>query len=78
MSKQEREGLVSHAEAAAYLGVTPQGLYGMRHKGTGPPGYRVGSRVRYRLGEIDQWLASRRDQERVPVTARSAPTASDL
>lgn len=51
---------MSHAEAAAYLGTTPQGPYNMRHKRKAPPAYQVGRLVKYRLSEIDEWLAERR------------------
>jgi hypothetical protein len=32
-------------------------LYGWRHRGLGPAGYRIGRHVRYRRGTVEAWLA---------------------
>lgn len=36
-------------------------LYGWRHRGEGPPGYRVGRHVRYRRAEVEKWLTTQAD-----------------
>lgn len=62
--------LVSPGELAAYLAVPVQTIYGWRSKGVGPRGIRVGKHVRYRKADIEQWLASRGDDELQADTAR--------
>jgi excisionase family DNA binding protein len=42
------ERLMTVAELAELLGVPVTTLYQWRHRGEGPPGYRVGRHVRYR------------------------------
>ena len=53
-SGQDR--LLSPAELAAYLTIPVQTIYQWRHRGEGPPGYRVGRHVRYRWTDIQRWL----------------------
>ena len=36
-------------------------LYGWRHRGEGPQGYRIGRHVRYRRVEVEAWLRSHAD-----------------
>ncbi|WP_299051868.1 helix-turn-helix domain-containing protein [uncultured Nocardioides sp.] len=55
---------MSLRQTADYLGVSPGALYQMRHTGDGPPGFKVGARVRYRRAEVDAWLDARRDAPR--------------
>ena len=46
--------------AARLLGLSYIGLADMRRRGGGPPFYRVGRRaVRYRLGDLREWVAAR-------------------
>lgn len=40
-------------------------LYGWRHRGEGPPGYRVGRHVRYRRSAVDAWLETCADGEQL-------------
>ena len=47
---------VSPADAATRIGVTPGTLANMRWSGRGPRFIKVGSRVRYRLADIAQYL----------------------
>ncbi|MFF1792627.1 helix-turn-helix transcriptional regulator [Kitasatospora sp. NPDC058263] len=49
--------LLTLDEAAAYIGRSPKGLRGLRERRTGPPGFRVGGRVMYRVAALDAWLA---------------------
>ena len=44
------ERLMTLADLAELLGVPVTTLYQWRHRGEGPPGYRVGRHVRYRPG----------------------------
>lgn len=56
--------LLRHAEAAAYLGVSPDQLRISRHSGelfkgfATPPYLKMGHAVRYRKSTLDQWLAA--------------------
>jgi excisionase family DNA binding protein len=56
------------SQLAAQLGVTVQTLYDLRSQGRGPRGFRVGRELRFRVGEVDAWLAEMEadDAERHP------------
>ncbi|WP_164477768.1 helix-turn-helix transcriptional regulator [Nocardioides pantholopis] len=45
------------AELAAELGVSVQALYDLRSQGRGPRGFRVGRVLRFRVSEVQAWLA---------------------
>lgn len=45
-------------EAAAALGIHPFTLKRWRMRGYGPQGVKVGGRLRYRMSDIQSWLAS--------------------
>jgi len=47
-------------QAAAFLGLKPQSLRNMRHYGLGPAYFKLGSRVVYRLADLEKYLAKRR------------------
>lgn len=51
-----QDPLLSPAELADYLAIPVQTIYQWRHRGEGPPGYRVGRHVRYRWSDIQRWL----------------------
>lgn len=53
--------LLSPAELADYLSIPVQTIYQWRHRGDGPPGYRVGRHVRYRWTDIQAWLDDQTD-----------------
>lgn len=53
--------LLSPAELADYLSIPLQTLYQWRHRGEGPPGYRIGRHVRYRSSDIQTWLDDQTD-----------------
>lgn len=59
------EPLMTLTELSEMLGVPVATLYGWRHRGEGPPGYRVGRHVRYRRAAVEDWLAGRADQARI-------------
>ena len=58
----EIERLLTINDLAQMLGVPVDTLYGWRHRGQGPRGYRVGRHVRYRQASVEAWLAERLDQ----------------
>ena len=56
----QREALgpvLSLSELAARLRVSVQTLYDLRSQGRGPRGFRVGRELRFRVSEVDAWLA---------------------
>ena len=55
------EKLMTLADLAEFLGVPVATLYGWRHRGEGPRGYRVGRHVRYRRVEVEDWLRAQAD-----------------
>ncbi len=48
------EPLLSPLELAEYLDVPVATLYGWRYHGGGPPGFKVGRHLRYRLGDVQE------------------------
>jgi len=50
------EHLGTPSEVAVVLRTTPQGLAQMRHRRTGPPFMKCGSRVLYRWQDVEDWL----------------------
>jgi excisionase family DNA binding protein len=56
------------SQLAAQLGVSVQTLYDLRSQGRGPRGFRVGRELRFRVSEVDAWLAQMEadDAERHP------------
>lgn len=64
--------VLSLSELAAGLGVTVQTIYDLRSQGRGPRGFRVGRELRFRVSEIDAWLArmEEADAARHPQMAR--------
>lgn len=58
-TRTERQPLATIREVAEYLGLTPNALYCMRRRGTGPRGSMVGRELRYRWSDVEQWLDRR-------------------
>jgi excisionase family DNA binding protein len=48
-------------ELAERLNVSPKVIYGLRYRSDGPPAIRVGRELRFRVEDVEQWEASRRD-----------------
>ncbi|MGW6033127.1 helix-turn-helix transcriptional regulator [Gordonia terrae] len=67
-NRAARRGM-SVAETAEYLGIAKQTLYGMRHRGDGPVGYRIGGRAFYDVEDVDAWIAA---QKALDVARRTA------
>ena len=57
----EIERLLTISELSEMLSISVDTLYGWRHRGQGPQGYRVGRHVRYRRASVEAWLDSRLD-----------------
>ena len=53
--------LMTLNEVSDLLGVPVATLYRWRHRGEGPPGYRIGRHVRYRRATIEEWIEARAD-----------------
>jgi predicted DNA-binding transcriptional regulator AlpA len=56
-------------QAAAYLGISPNTLYVWRHRRQGPPSFRMGGRVMYRISALDEWIVQ---QERADSRSNQA------
>ena len=54
------EDLLVITEAAQLVRLPVATLRWMRHRGTGPAGFKVGRHVMYRRGEVRKWI---REQE---------------
>ena len=52
--------LVSERTAATYCDVSTGAMRRWRSKKIGPPFFRLGKLIRYRMADIEQWLAGRR------------------
>jgi len=62
MTRLLTERLLSLSELSELLGVPVATLYGWRHRGEGPVGYRVGRHVRYRRATVEEWLETQADR----------------
>ena len=58
------ERLLTIVELSEMLGIPVDTLYGWRHRGEGPQGYRIGRHVRYRRCTVEAWLKGRFDPAR--------------
>jgi predicted DNA-binding transcriptional regulator AlpA len=59
--------------AAAYLGISSNTLYVWRHRRQGPPSFRMGRRVMYRVSALHDWV----DQQE-KADSRSNPALNPL
>ena len=55
--REALEPVLSLSELAARLRVSIQTIYDLRSQGRGPRGFRVGRELRFRVSEIESWLA---------------------
>src|SRR5688572_27710494 len=56
-SEHRLDPVITMSQLAGQLGVSVQTLYDLRSQGRGPRGFRVGRELRFRVTEIDSWLA---------------------
>lgn len=63
VAQTKREPLATVTEVAEYLGITPNALYVMRQRGTGPKSSKVGRTVRYRWADVEKWLDQQAGEE---------------
>jgi len=52
---------LSVRDLAALLNVPVHVVYGLRHRGEGPPATRVGRELRFARRDVERWLESRRE-----------------
>jgi excisionase family DNA binding protein len=71
-SEHGLDPVVTMSQLASQLGVSVQTLYDLRSQGRGPRGFRVGRELRFRVSEVDSWLAQMEadDAERHPQGVR--------
>jgi excisionase family DNA binding protein len=62
MSGTTDERLMTIGDLSEMLGIPIETLYGWRHRGEGPQGYRVGRHVRYRRSTVEAWLEGQADR----------------
>jgi len=58
-----RQRLWTVRDLADFLGVPVNTIYKWRATGYGPPAYRVGKYLRFRVEEVLAWLAARKKEE---------------
>jgi len=51
------EQIISLSELCEHLHVSAQTIYDLRCQGRGPKGFRVGRELRFRISEVEAWLA---------------------
>lgn len=56
--------LMSTQELADYLRVPVGTLYSWRHEGRGPVAVKVGRHLRFRIEDVEAWIAEHRDEPR--------------
>lgn len=55
-SSRTQTAFLNLPQAAEYLGLSPNTLYVWRHRRQGPPSFRMGRRVMYRITALDEWV----------------------
>lgn len=58
-----QDKLLTTAEVADLLRITPGTLRLWRHRQQGPPSYAYGRQVVYKTSEVDAWLESKRSEQ---------------
>jgi excisionase family DNA binding protein len=53
--------MLTLADLAERLNVTPKVVYGLRYRGEAPPAIRVGRELRFDLRDVEAWEEARRD-----------------
>ncbi|MEX1133936.1 MAG: helix-turn-helix domain-containing protein [Acidimicrobiia bacterium] len=52
---ETHDRLLTVEELAEYFGVPVATVYAWRYRREGPPGFRVGKYVRYRMRDVQEW-----------------------
>ena len=68
MPMERLDELFSPQDLAGYLDVPVKTVYGWRHRGLGPAGFRVGRHLRYRQSDVKKWIA-----QQIEATAETGP-----
>jgi len=58
--QHEPDTMLTTPQAAALLGMRPQTLHEWRCRGIGPGYYQLGRAIRYRAGDLYDWLEGQR------------------
>lgn len=69
MKEKARPGHLSPQDVADREGVPLSTVYQWRSRGGGPPGFRVGRHVRFRLADVVAWEESQIAADRSPTAA---------
>ncbi len=72
LSDLSEDALLTTAEVAQLLRLSPGRLRNLRCAGRGPRGFKIGRSVRFRLGAVRAWLAEKAD----PAPTSKAPIAN--
>ena len=51
--------LLTVQDLADYLDVPVATIYAWRYRRQGPPGFRVGRHLRFRLSDVERWISDR-------------------
>jgi excisionase family DNA binding protein len=72
-SSSHDQELISTEQLARFLGVSVNTIYAWRHRGEGPPAYRVGRHNRFKPQEVLAWLEGRRNAIGSPAGSQCGP-----
>lgn len=61
MTVQLPNPMLTTAEVSTYLQIPVATIHQWRHRGEGPRASRVGRHLRFRLSDVDAWLAQQTD-----------------
>ncbi len=56
---EQLDRLLTVKQLAMYLDVPVATLYAWRHRRQGPPGFKAGRHLRYRLSDVERWITER-------------------
>lgn len=55
-----QQRLLTYEDVADLTGLSPGTIRYLRHKGTGPRGFKLGRRVRFTQEDVQAWIRDRR------------------
>ncbi|MDI5968375.1 helix-turn-helix domain-containing protein [Streptomyces sp. SL13] len=73
LTNESTAAFLTLPRAAEYLGISANTLYVWRHRRQGPPSFRMGRRVMYRVSALNNWIAQQEEAD-----SRSNPDLSPL